>query len=505
MQTNIGSRTLGSRLSWTIRWGVLQAIVVAVLAGSGNVGVLLHGDSPNGALRAHRDDARQDDKTLEPGSSRLSITGCASCHGSLAFLDPDNPADRWQSAWQIWASRDPHSQAYLTLRNDQSKQIVAALAGHANGDRAESQKPVDDEEYQSIINDRCISCHSTIPAPLSRGVIRQSDGDRTDNELFMSQGVSCHSCHSADALDDQTGNSWVERHVKQAWSSGEDDGSSSGLINLESPDIRAQTCSSCHVGSENRDVNHDLIAAGHPRLVFEYSSLLSRLPKHWNETANRSFHVESWSVGQIELAKASVALLAHRAQASLNGDQPWPEFAEYNCHNCHHDLESNWYIPNESNLVGKPVWGEWAFPAEIDLKPWLDQISKLRLEMQKAYVDASSVARLSSLTPTVHRGAHAIEQISAYLKRQPKLSSDELFAWYLAVHSCLRDENGNSPEKTVLLQRMEELWKILEIPFDHADKNRVIKTRELQLLIEEIRKLVLSILEQQHDNGKPQP
>ena len=442
-------------------------------------------------------------QTSEP--NRLSIAGCVSCHGSPSFLDADKPQERWQSAYQIWASRDPHSQAYLTLWNDQSKKMVAAVARFSSGRQPISTSSVDDELHQSIINERCISCHSTVTAKKSNEMIRQRNDGRALNGLSLSHGVECHSCHSADDLDDQNGNSWIERHVKQAWSIGHDDRSSSGLNNLAALDVRAETCANCHVGSENGDVNHDLIAAGHPRLVFEYSSLLSRLPKHWNETQNHNFHVECWSVGQIELARASLALLASRAKGSLDGDHPWPEFAEYNCHNCHHDLHGNRYYPNQSKKVGKLAWGGWAFPVAEDQQPLSDQISNLRLEMQKPNPDAAAVLRHSSPVSVVYRDNHATEQLAAYLKRQPDFTSDGLFAWYLAVHSCLRDATGNSPQHRDLRMHMAEFRKILEIPFADRDDNRTINTAELLVLIDQIRQLVLPILERPRDSGKPQP
>lgn len=513
MQINTTNQDLRSRLYGTTCWTAVCAVLLVVLINCNAADVLRQVHSAQNGLPVNSDKDQQAHKTQtsaadpapNPAANRLTMAGCMSCHGSPAFLDSENPQERWQSAYLIWAIRDPHSQAYLTLWNDQSKKMVAALARFSSGRQPTSTSSVDDELHQSIIDERCISCHSSIPAELANEMILQRDGARVSNGLLLSQGVGCHSCHSADALDDQNGNSWIELHVKQAWSSGEDNRSASGLINLAALDVRAQTCAACHVGSENRDVNHDLIAAGHPRLVYEFSSLLSRLPKHWHETEGDNFHVECWSVGQHELAKASLELLASRAKASLDGKSPWPEFAEYDCHNCHHDLHGDSYIPNPANKAGKLVWGSWAFPAAADQQLWSDQISKLRLEMEKSNPDAAAVLRHSSPPTMVDHDIHATEQLATYLKRQPDLNSDGLIAWYLAVHSCLRDETGNSPQQQELRQQMVKFRKILEIPFDDRDHNRAINTAELLLLIDQIRQRVLPILERQRDTGKPQP
>src|SRR5437870_3137050 len=61
------------------------------------------------------------------------------------------------------------------------------------------------------------------------------------------------------------------------------------MAHLSDPKVRAETCAGCHVGAPAglgaplRDMNHDLIAAGHPRLNFDYATYLRALPPHWAE------------------------------------------------------------------------------------------------------------------------------------------------------------------------------------------------------------------------------
>ena len=56
---------------------------------------------------------------------------------------------------------------------------------------------------------------------------------------------------------------------------------------LDAPLVQAQVCVGCHVGAPAkdgvpaRDLNHDLMAAGHPRLIFELSSYQANMPPHW--------------------------------------------------------------------------------------------------------------------------------------------------------------------------------------------------------------------------------
>jgi hypothetical protein len=92
------------------------------------------------------------------------------------------------------------------------------------------------------------------------------------------------------------------------------------------------------------EVNHDLIAAGHPRLTFEFSAFYDLIHKHWHHEyevtkypsrhGNATFDADAWQIGQLVAAEASLKLLAHRADSGV-----WPEFAEHSCTACHHDLK----------------------------------------------------------------------------------------------------------------------------------------------------------------------
>ncbi len=146
-------------------------------------------------------------------------------------------------------------------------------------------------------------------------------------------------------------------------------------------------------GLPARDVNHELIAAGHPPLRYEFGTFLAKMPKHWTEKrrdptdASRidsGFEARVWAVGQIVAAAAALELLADRAGVEAAAaetdtapaaglasalDQPWPEFAEYDCFACHHDLQDkSWRrdsyakrLPDQGAL-GVPRWGTWYYP-----------------------------------------------------------------------------------------------------------------------------------------------
>jgi hypothetical protein len=138
-----------------------------------------------------------------------------------------------------------------------------------------------------------------------------------------------------------------------------------GLWNTDSILVRTQVCVRCHVGSPGRDVNHELIAAGHPRLEFDMGAYFAALPKHWTAEADPAserddFDAVVWALGQAAASQAAVGQLADRAESGAN----WPEFAEWACAACHHDLRNDPAIQAElaerGNLSGRFIpWDTW--------------------------------------------------------------------------------------------------------------------------------------------------
>jgi hypothetical protein len=208
----------------------------------------------------------------------------------------------------------------------------------------------------------CLACHvnpkSVVPNP--------------DRELWA-DGVSCEACHGP-------ASGWRAEHVRSDWARLDDQARRARGMTpiLSRPSAanptaavveRARVCAGCHVGAPAgdglplRDMNHDMIAAGHPRLTFEYASYLANLPPHWRNP--RPPDAEGWAVGQIASAEAALRLLSFRAG---NADQPrpdpfgtgsltvaWPEFAEFDCFACHHDLDPRTGAQRRGRMsAGKP-------------------------------------------------------------------------------------------------------------------------------------------------------
>lgn len=228
------------------------------------------------------------------------------CHGKALGGSRD-----WQTAYSVWFAGDPHRRAFDVLYAERSAEIYRSL---------HPVQPLEDgiraAAYDSFLQQRCVGCHATV----------------TTNEpsWFVSEmsGVSCESCHGP-------ASSWIDQHYLASWQG------DNGFRNLKDLPTRAAICTSCHVGpvianGTTYDVDHGLIAAGHPRLAFELDAYLANYPKHWNEKADRarypgSFHTNAWLCGQQAASAKLIEQLASR-------QQPRPEFSNYDCFDCHHAL-----------------------------------------------------------------------------------------------------------------------------------------------------------------------
>ena len=151
----------------------------------------------------------------------------------------------------------------------------------------------------------------------------------------------------------------VAAHVGPGWKQmSADEKENLGFHNTKDLVVRAKTCTACHVGGDRAEVNHDLYAAGHPPLQYEYSSFLDRYRpfQHWSAADDRrrnpAYEAEAWTVGQAVTAEAA-SLLALRADAEKSpGPKSWPEFAEYDCSSCHHGLEQQRFRTAAANGAG---------------------------------------------------------------------------------------------------------------------------------------------------------
>ncbi len=237
-----------------------------------------------------------------PEPTAVGSSQCLGCHGTpdAKALTQPLAKDHWKYSATIFHAVDPHRQAYNALLSEKAVKMIAHLR---RGDAS----------YQDAqLEIRCLACHTT-PAAAS-------------NPALRSDGISCEACHGPASL-------WLAPHTVEGF-----DRKIAGFRDLKLH--AAATCASCHIGDGSdpvRDMNHDIIAAGHPALrdwkepqqpgESDFSDLLSRYPKHWDSKApldnSRAFPL-AWK----ELSKSRQVRKA-----------PQPEFAEMDCIQCHRNLQ----------------------------------------------------------------------------------------------------------------------------------------------------------------------
>ena len=184
------------------------------------------------------------------------------------------------------------------------------------------------DSIRPIRTGACLACHTT-PRPSK---------DLVATEWMNADAVGCESCHGASRRwlgPHTTGDDWRKR----PWS----EKAELGFQDTKDLVGRTRLCVGCHVGDAGsgempaREVNHDLIAAGHPRLYFELSAYLDNMPAHWIEKGinggvpTRSdprpspaadFPARAWAVGHLVALEASLKLLESRAARAGAAESP---------------------------------------------------------------------------------------------------------------------------------------------------------------------------------------
>lgn len=290
----------------------------------------------------------------------------ASCHGGGSVGRRGSEHTTWAPEVFADGPHDPHAKAYRVLFNATS----ARMAKYLGPEPAHKQA-------------LCLKCHAV-------------DGVRP--APAVSGGVGCGACHGP-------AEKWLTAHVQPGWK---------GLTNQKKWDdygfvpagnlvARTMNCVGCHVGDADRDVNHDLLALGHPRLNFEYTRwhFNPQYRRHWDEKMPQpDFEVRAWVAGQAATLRAATELLRGRAERAA-ADAPgavWPEFAGLNCYACHQKVGTG---VAKGTIPGWEAWSNAAvgvaaehcsatFPAVAS--PELRELAALRTLLEKANPNPRAVA-----------------------------------------------------------------------------------------------------------------
>ena len=299
----------------------------------------------------------------------LKIKGAQSCAASNCHGGPrpgvSQPWARRGMEYQLWVENDPHAQSWRTICGDESVDIMRRL-GIMKGDRIVDQAGFDN----------CLACHNTVmrfnePRAPNNDLRVISDrqsaqhapgcncgrckvsGMPDDVNRFLREGVGCAGCHGPSQL-------WENTHFQQFWTP--QGAGSEGFVEAGDLYVRARMCASCHVGDKDRDMNHDIIAAGHPALRYEMATFHAWQPKHWRDSEaddKTRYEAQLWLAGQVAATDASLALLEARSAAAHTVSE-WPEFAAYDCASCHHNLElDNARRPLADERVATAIYSQW--------------------------------------------------------------------------------------------------------------------------------------------------
>jgi hypothetical protein len=414
---------------------------------------------------------------LVPSLELQGVASCAaaSCHGANDF----NP--KKGSEYSIWVASDPHRKAYRVLSDPRSVRMQEILikAGLATAGQPANANPV------------CLKCHA-----LGGHALPVQDPCRLP--ALVSDGVTCEGCHGPAQL-------WLTRHYKADWPTLSPAAKQElGFVDLKNLTVRAWTCTECHVGGPDQEVNHVLLAGGHPALRFELAGYHANLPKHWDEPKpGGDFEVRLWSLGQLVSADAAVRLLSYRAHQAADGRSiEWPELTEYDCFACHHDLQpgsswrqskrhiqgrrigsipySSWYVgrlePDSLSPAGKflaDLAGPDAQRAQMDLAALRKLMTVSRPNAAQTAARARETAQaLSAWTERVedvlcNRGLsrERVQAVTAALdadiaRNESGANYDQAVQFYLALAAFQR----NLPPSPALRERLLELKQSLLFP-----------------------------------------
>ena len=287
-------------------------------------------------------------KYIGPGSCSASA-----CHGGVA---PAKNSRILQNEFSTWVVQDKHARAYDVLQNP-----VARRMGNILGIGNPTVEP------------KCLACHALATSAMERG-----------REFAINEGVSCESCHGPSSA-------WLGPHSTRGWSRKQS--LALGMYDTENLIPRAEKCASCHVGSQEKSVDHEMIAAGHPDLVFELDTFSAVMPAHWKPPADPFAGVKAWSVGQAVQLQKTLERLQSRA-----GSKSWPEYSEMECFSCHHSLvkaENSWRqkAGYKDRVAGSPPMNPSHFVIFRSIAQEVDpeQGKKLESQLLDVYRETSKV------------------------------------------------------------------------------------------------------------------
>jgi cytochrome c554/c'-like protein len=329
-------------------------------------------------------------KYIGPGSCAAT-----SCHGSVK---PVSGSRILQNEYSTWIIKDKHSHAYQALTGDTGERIARILKLNSKAEEAP----------------KCLACHALYTTPEERG-----------RPFELSEGVSCENCHGP-------ASAWLGPHTTRDWP--HEKSVALGMRDTRDVIHRAEKCLECHLGTKERFVDHEMMAAGHPDLFFELDSFSAVMPRHWkfpHESVPGKLVEDAawagardWSAGQAVQLRAEMERLTWRAKGErFDKKDIWPEYSELSCFACHHALapaKDSWRQEHgfAGRRPGDPAWNSSRYAVFRLLAKQIDSANAQELdrrllevsdEMSKLNPDHKVVAAsASAAVPLAQRFAERL-------------------------------------------------------------------------------------------------
>lgn len=294
----------------------------------------------------------------------------SNCHGGTTPL-PEKDSPILGNEYATWSVGDRHMHAYKALEEPRGKRMADIL-----------------KIKDATRDKRCTVCH----------VVGSPENQRSD-------GVSCEACHgSADQ--------WLGPHRAP---NSHEASVKAGMIDTRDLNVRSKLCLSCHLGTNDQVVDHELIAAGHPDLAFELDTFTAAQPAH-HRPRPPAMRVRAWAVGQTSSLAEGMRLLTSHAEKS------WPEFSDLECYQCHHDLrKDSWRI--ERGYAGRKPGSLRVNIARFEV---VRQLVATAAPDQRAALE-SGMARLAEVVSTKFSDASAVAQAARTVEK----TADDLTRHFL--------------------------------------------------------------------------
>jgi hypothetical protein len=355
-------------------------------------------------------DTNEPVKYIGPGSCAAT-----SCHGSVK---PVAGSRILQNEYSTWILQDKHSRAYQALTGEVGERMARILK--LNAKAAESPK--------------CLACHALYTTPEQRG-----------RAFEISEGVSCESCHGP-------ASAWLGPHTTRDWP--HEKSVALGMRDTRNVIHRSELCLACHLGTKQKFVDHEMIAAGHPDLYFELDSFSAVMPRHWKvpresapgkpvEAAEWS-GVRDWATGQAVQLRASMERLAWRAKGERADKQEvWPEYSELSCFACHHSLgpaKDSWRQAHgyAGRRPGDPPFNASRYAVFRLFAQQIDASSAQELDKQLQTVSAEMSKLNPDRTVVANAALAAAPLAQHFAERLATMPYDQ--AMTLRVLHCITDE-----------------------------------------------------------------